>query len=85
MKINVEGIEVNFNDKLIKVLKAEPDDAYEKFIKNFSLHWKSELTFMKQFKNSHNFFGEVHLAQAFVWSKTPEKFTYWSKISLKML
>lgn len=85
MKINVEGIEIDFSDKLIEVLKAEPDNAYERFIKNFSLHWKNELAFMKQFENSINYFGGVSLASAFVWSKTPEKFTYWSKISLKML
>jgi len=87
MKINVEGVEIDFNDKVIEVLKTEPDDVYERFIKNFSLTWEEELTYMKENKNSSlfDFFREMSYMGFFVWENTPEGFDYWNKISLKML
>lgn len=87
MKINVEGVEIDFNDKVIEVLKTEPDDTYERFIKNFSLNWEEELTYMKENKHSSlfDFFREMSYVGFFVWKDTPEGFDYWNKISLKML
>lgn len=81
MKINVEGIEIDFSDKLIEVLKAEPDNAYEKFISNFKMYWHRELSYSKKY--NPNFLTNdvtITLRNAFVWGDALEGFDYWCGI-----